>query len=261
MGKDKSNETREISFEQARTKNNASPFDDGTAPSDLITNTEEKDTGKKSDFSFDLNPDEIDPLFSYYPRAVEDALSFYAGTDKKPALLLHVCCAPCASGVLDAITGVFDVTLFFYNPCIMPKDEFIRRLEAINLLLTHYPNVKLIAPEQLEQDFIDISKGLESCPEGGERCRRCFIQRLSKTADHLLKNKSLYDFYATTLTVSPHKNAALINEIGHSIAQERGVRYLSSDFKKRNGFLNSINNSKKLGLYRQSYCGCLFSKK
>ena len=177
----------------------------------------------------------------------------------KPRLLLQVCCAPCFCGSIEDLTARFDVTAFFYNPNIQPKEEFNRRLDALKQLIEIFPQVKLVVPEQDESQFLTSSKGLEKEAEGGARCTECFVLRLGKTAEFLASHRDEYDFFATTLTVSPHKNAPLINEIGQKLGNKYGVSYLDSDFKKKDGYLRSIRLSKALGLYRQDYCGCSFS--
>lgn len=171
-------------------------------------------------------------------------------------LLLHVCCGPCAAGVLPRIHERFDVTLYYYDPNILPKSEFIKRLDTLKLLLTHFPDVKLIVPQQTEEEFLSVAKGMEELPEGGRRCEACFGLRLGGTARYLAEHREAYDAFATTLTVSPRKNAPLINDIGRAVAEREGVRYLSSDFKKKDGWLTSTILCKEYGLYRQHYCGC-----
>lgn len=178
---------------------------------------------------------------------------------EKPRLLLQVCCAPCFAGSVEYLTEHFDVTAFFYNPNIQPKQEFNLRLDALKQLIESFPSVKLVVPEQDENEYLTYVKGLEKEKEGGARCTGCFELRLEKTAKFMVDNMGDYDYFATTLTVSPHKNAKLINEIGNKIANQYNVNYLESDFKKKDGFLRSINKSKELGLYRQDYCGCSFS--
>lgn len=187
-------------------------------------------------------------------REIESSLS--TGTRKR--LLLHVCCGPCAAGVLPRVTPHFDVTLYFCNSNILPKDEFIRRLDALKLLLTHFTDVKLIVAEYNPQHFLQIVQGLESLPEGGARCAECFGMRLGETAEYLAAHGDEYDFFATTLTVSPHKDATAVNAAGELAAENFGVKYLSSDFKKHDGYLTSIRLCKQYGIYRQTYCGCGF---
>lgn len=175
----------------------------------------------------------------------------------KPRLLLHACCGPCASSVLEYLTPHFDVTVYYYNPNILPKEEFIKRETALKEVISHFDGVKLIVPEQSQEEYISFVKGHKDDLEGGARCTLCFSLRLENTAKYMLDHGDGYDFFATTLTVSPHKNAPLINEIGMSIAQRLGVKYLCSDFKKRDGYLRSIQLCKEWGIYRQQYCGCV----
>ena len=177
--------------------------------------------------------------------------------EKHPRLLLHACCAPCSSYVLEYLTANFDIDLFFYNPNIMPAWEYARRLEALHKLLAVMPcasGVKLIEGPREENVFLDAVRGREGEPEGGARCPICFSLRLGKAAE--LCREGGYDYFTTTLTISPHKNAELINEIGEREAASRSVRWLPCDFKKRNGYLRSIELCREYGIYRQSWCGC-----
>lgn len=190
--------------------------------------------------------------------SIEEQIEKVKTSGQKPRLLLHACCGPCASSVLEYLTPYFDITVFFYNPNIMPKEEFIRRLEALKVVIEHFDDTKLIVPEQSEDDYLPLVKGLEGEPEGGKRCGVCFALRLDGTAKYLVSHKGDYDFFATTLTVSPHKDNVRINEIGNSIAEKYDVTYLSSNFKKRDGYLRSTQLSKEFGIYRQNYCGCKF---
>lgn len=176
--------------------------------------------------------------------------------ERRPRLLLHSCCGPCSSYVLEYLSDYFDITLFFYNPNIQPAEEYEKRFSAQKQLLERakYKNpVAFLAGEYEPQRFFEAVKGLENCREGGARCEKCFELRLSKAAE--IAKKGGFDYFATTLTVSPHKNAVLINEIGG-----RYQNYLPSDFKKREGYKRSIILSKEYELYRQDYCGCIFSK-
>ncbi len=185
---------------------------------------------------------------------------FLSPLDKvKPRLLMHTCCAPCLLGAVERLLPKFDVTIFYYNPNISPKEEFNKRLYALETVIKHFDGLKLIVPKQNENEFLEVVKGLENCPEGGDRCTECFKLRLDKTAEYLKNHKEEFDAFATTLTVSPHKNAPLINAIGAESAARYGVEYLSSDLKKQEGFLRSTQLSKQLGIYRQAYCGCQFS--
>ena len=190
--------------------------------------------------------------------SVEEQIKIASETGTRPRLLLHACCGPCASSVLERLTPHFDVTVFFYNPNIMPNEEFIRRLEALKVVVSHFDGVKLIVPKQSESEYVPLVKGLESEREGGARCGICFALRLEGTAKYLAAHKDEYDFFATTLTVSPHKDNVRINEIGNNIAKKLDVKYLSSNFKKQDGYLRSTQLSREFGIYRQDYCGCKF---
>ncbi len=176
---------------------------------------------------------------------------------EKPMLLLHSCCAPCSSSVLERLVENFKVTIFYYNPNIDTLEEYQTRVqEQIRLCKTL--GVEVVTKEHCKPDFISAVKGLENEKEGGARCAVCFKLRLIKTAEFAKQN--VFDYFATTLTVSPLKNASLINEIGEQIGREIGVKYLPSDFKKKGGYLRSIELSNEHKLYRQNYCGCEFSK-
>ena len=180
-----------------------------------------------------------------------------ASLDTPPRLLLQGCCGPCSSYVLEYLTQYFDVTLLFYNPNIRPEAEYVRRLDTLRQLLASMPTarpVTLLETGWRGAEFEAVAKGLEAEPEGGARCTRCFLLRLEETAKQAKAGG--FDFFGTTLTVSPHKNAELLNTIGLDFEQKYGVRWLPSDFKKRNGYLRSIQLSKEYGLYRQEYCGC-----
>lgn len=177
--------------------------------------------------------------------------------DNKPTLLLQGCCGPCSSYVMEYLTKHFRVTLLFYNPNIRPEAEYEKRLAALKQLLA---SMELASPVTLMEtgwrgeEFMEAVRGLEAEPEGGSRCPVCFRLRLEETAK--IAAAGGYDYFATTLTVSPHKNAPMLNSIGQALAHEYGVRWLPSDFKKRNGYLRSIQLSKEYGIYRQEYCGC-----
>ena len=184
-----------------------------------------------------------------------------AGLDKRPSLLLHSCCGPCSSYVLEYLTKYFDVTVFFYNPNIRPEAEYDRRLATLKQLLAAMPMEHppvLLEPGWRGDEYFRAVQGLERAPEGGARCTVCFQLRLEETVRTAVEWG--YDYFGTTLTVSPHKNAELINDIGEKLAAEYGtVKWLPSDFKKRNGYLRSIQLSKEYELYRQEYCGCGFT--
>ena len=178
-----------------------------------------------------------------------------------PTLLLHSCCAPCSSYVLEYLSQYFSITLFYYNPNIYPPTEYEHRVEEQQRLIRSLPAVHPISfcPGPYDSDrFYELTRGMENVPEGGERCTVCFRLRLEETARQARAHG--FDFFGTTLTVSPHKDAQRLNAIGAELAQQYGVRWLPSDFKKREGYKRSIELSKQYGLYRQEYCGCLYSK-
>lgn len=179
-----------------------------------------------------------------------------------PTLLLHACCAPCSSYCLEYLSQYFSITVFFYNPNVYPEEEYSVRADEIRRLIaeSEYKNpVSLIEGDSDPKEFYGTVKGMENEKEGGIRCFSCYELRLSKTAE---KAKEMgFDYFTTTLSISPLKNAEKINEIGEKIAEETGVRHLPSDFKKKNGYKRSIELSREHNLYRQNYCGCVYSKK
>ena len=173
-------------------------------------------------------------------------------------LLLHSCCGPCSTTAITRLAQEYDVTVYYYNPNIYPEQEFKKRQQTQKDFLQKYnSNIKLIEGEWENNLYESCIKGLEECKEGGERCSKCFYLRLYKTAERAKLEG--FDLFATTLTVSPHKNAKLINSIGKQIEQELNIQYLESDFKKQDGYLQSIKMSKEYDLYRQNYCGCKYS--
>ena len=177
----------------------------------------------------------------------------------KPSLLLHACCAPCSSYVLEYLAKYFDITLFFYNPNIFPEKEFeFRRSELERFVSDAGYKIKVSSPAYDSDEFFSHVRGLEEVPEGGERCRVCYELRLRRTAEEARSGG--FDCFTTTLSISPYKNAAWLNEIGASLEKEYGIKYLHSDFKKNNGYKRSIELSHEYNLYRQNYCGCVFSK-
>ena len=179
----------------------------------------------------------------------------------RPSLLLHACCAPCSSYVLEYLSDIFKITLFYYNPNIFPKQEYDKRYDELRRLVSDMGlrDVEFADAEYEPEVFFELVKGLEALPERSERCKLCYAQRLEQTA----KVASLggFDYFTTTLSISPYKNADWLCEIGGEMAERYGVRYLYSDFKKRGGYKRSIELSEKYGLYRQDFCGCVFSKR
>lgn len=180
--------------------------------------------------------------------------------DYRPKLLLHSCCGPCSTTVITMLKEYFDITVFYYNPNIEPREEYEKRKSEQIRLIKELDSefVKFLESDYANEEFRSVTKGLEEEKEGGARCSVCFKLRLEKTA---LKAKELdYEYFGTTLTVSPYKNSYIINEIGAMLEKNFGVKYLYSDFKKNDGYKKSIELSKKYNLYRQNYCGCLFGR-
>lgn len=179
-----------------------------------------------------------------------------------PRLLLHSCCAPCSSYVLEYLTEYFDITVYYYNPNISPMGEYEKRIAEQKRLISEMKfknSVSFIEGTYNHDEFISLTLGLENLPEGGERCSLCYEMRLEAAAQKAAEINA--DYFTTTLSVSPYKNTAKLNTIGLKLAMEYGVPYLVSDFKKNNGYKRSIELSTEYGLYRQNFCGCIFSKK
>ena len=199
-----------------------------------------------------------------YQRMLEQTLmKIKAATDAGgavPTLLLHSCCAPCSSYVLEYLSEYFRITVFYYNPNIYPQQEYAMRVgeqqEFIRRFPAKYP-ISFIEGAYDTQRFYEMAKGMEEVPEGGERCFRCYELRL-RVAGGLVCVRN-FDYCTTTLSISPLKNADKLNEIGMRIGEELGVTYLQSDFKKKNGYKRSTELSKEYGMYRQDYCGCVYS--
>lgn len=196
-----------------------------------------------------------------YNKACEAMIEQNKREDRVPSLLLHSCCAPCSSYTLEWLSQHFRITVFYYNPNISPQEEFEKRKEEqqrlIDAMPARYP-ISLIEGAYNYNEFLQIAKGYERCPEGGERCFRCYRFRLEQTAK-LAKEKG-FDYFCTTLSISPLKNAEKINAIGIELAEQYNVRWLPSDFKKKEGYKRSIELSRIYGLYRQNFCGCVYSK-
>jgi len=181
--------------------------------------------------------------------------------NRVPALLLHSCCAPCSSYCLSYLADYFKITIFYYNPNISPAEEYQKRVEEQKRLISELPvknKVSFAEGKYEPEKFFEMAKGLENITEGGERCFKCYEMRQREAAEYAAQNG--FDFFTTTLSISPHKNAAKLNEIGLKLEKEYGIRYLVSDFKKKGGYLKSIEYSRQYDLYRQNYCGCVYSK-
>ena len=201
-----------------------------------------------------------------YQIELEKILNQVKDQEKAPRLLLHSCCAPCSSYVLEYLSNVFEITVFYYNPNIYPDDEYFKRLKeqknfiketGENKLVKDQHKIEFFEENYNQSDFYNIVRGLESKPEGGERCFKCFELRMEKAAEFAKKNN--FDYFTTTLSISPHKNSQVLNQIGFQLEKKYGVKYLYSDFKKKNGFKRSIELSNIYKFYRQTYCGCIFS--
>jgi len=193
---------------------------------------------------------------NYYQLELEELKNL----KEKKKILLHSCCAPCSSHVITFLTKYFDITILYYNPNISPKSEYDKRKEEqIRLIkeIDKINNIDIIDCDYDNDKYESLIKGYEDCPERGERCTICFNLRLEKTAK--LAKELNYDYFCSTLTVSPYKNSKLINEIGESLSKKYNIKWLYSDFKKDNGYKKSIDLSHKYNLYRQNYCGCKYS--
>lgn len=196
-----------------------------------------------------------------YSKELELLLDELKKEGKTPSLLLHSCCAPCSSAVLEYLSRYFSISIYYYNPNISPASEYEKRERELRRLIGEMPlshPVTLLPCSYDGGAFQEIAKGFENVPEGGERCMRCFRLRLREAAK---KAKELgFDYFTTTLSISPLKNAQALNRIGEEAAAEFGVKHLPADFKKKDGYKRSIQLSREYGLYRQDYCGCVYSK-
>lgn len=193
-----------------------------------------------------------------YQKKMEDILNKLEGV---PKLLLHSCCAPCSSYVLTYLTKYFDITVLYYNPNIEPIEEYEKRKqEEIRFIkeMDKVNKIDLLDCDWEHDKFIEMARGLEEEPERGKRCYKCYELRLRKTCE--VAKEHNYDYFASTLTLSPYKNSDWVNEIGYNLEKEFNIKYLCSDFKKNDGYKKSIELSKEYNLYRQNYCGCIYSK-
>ena len=196
-----------------------------------------------------------------YQLELDKIINKIEGENTTKSLLLHSCCAPCSSYVLAYLNKYFNITVFYYNPNITNKEEYLKRKQEQIRLISELPainKINILDADYKPEKFFEISKGLEDCREGGERCFKCYKLRLEATAKAAKENN--FDYFCTTLTISPLKNAQKINEIGHMLGEEYQIPFLPSDFKKKEGFKKSIELSSQYNLYRQNYCGCIYSK-
>lgn len=195
-----------------------------------------------------------------FQKEMEQVISRQKQDGHVPALLLHSCCAPCSSYVLEALSRDFSITVFYYNPNIYPEEEYWKRVEEQKEFIRRLPAVHPISFMEGvydKENFYQAVKGLEHIPEGGERCFACFRLRLGEAVKRAKKGN--FDYVTTTLTISPMKNAGKLNQIGEELCKKEGVCWLPSDFKKKNGYKRSTELSREYGMYRQDYCGCVFS--
>ncbi len=196
-----------------------------------------------------------------YQKELDKVIEKNLAENKIPSLLLHVCCAPCSSYCLEYLSQYFSITVYYYNPNISLKEEYGYRLSEEKRLvsLMNFKNpVTIVEGRYNPREFFDVVKGLENEPEGGRRCEQCFRLRLESAAQ--IAAEKGFDYFTTTLTISPLKNADMLNSIGAQMVEKYGINWLYSDFKKREGYKRSIVLSKQYDLYRQNYCGCVFSK-
>lgn len=197
-----------------------------------------------------------------YQLILEKTIEQITNAKQKPRLLLQCCCAPCSSYVLEYLSAYFDITLFFYNPNMSSETEYDKRAKELVRLVNEMglnTCVSVVIERYEPNEFLAVTKGKETLAEGGERCFSCYRLRLEKTAQKARDEK--FDYFCTTLSISPHKRADKLNEIGGELSEIFCVKYLYSDFKKNNGYIRSIELSKQYDLYRQNFCGCVYSKK
>lgn len=197
-------------------------------------------------------------IMNYDLKMEEEIKNIKPGTK----LLLHACCAPCSSAVLERLGNIFEITILYYNPNITDEDEYNKRLNEVKSFIKNFKTkykISIIDGKYDINDFLDIAKGLENEPERGKRCYKCYNLRLEETAKVAEQNN--FPYFTTTLSLSPYKNSNWINEIGEDLNNKYNSTYLYSDFKKKNGYIRSIELSKEYNLYRQNYCGCIYSKK
>lgn len=202
-----------------------------------------------------------------YQKELDQIIERVSAEDKcAPTLFLHSCCAPCSSYVLEYLRRYFQITVFYYNPNITEDEEYRKRVAEQKRLIAAYNEeeeagypIKVIEGDYEPERFFETARGLEQCPEGGERCFACYELRLNETAKRAKSGN--YDYFTTTLSISPLKNAAKLNEIGERLGQEYNISWLPSDFKKRDGYKRSIELSRVYDLYRQDYCGCVYSRR
>lgn len=197
-----------------------------------------------------------------YAKELDKIVEALYRENRRPSLLLHACCAPCSSAVLERLTAAFAVTVLFYNPNIAPQAEYEKRAAELERLICEMPaaqGVQMVRAPYDPREFLEAVRGFETVPEGGERCFRCYRLRLEAAARYAAAHG--FDYFTTTLSISPLKNAAKLNAIGEALGAQYGVAHLPADFKKKEGYKRSIVLSREYSLYRQDFCGCVFSKR
>lgn len=197
-----------------------------------------------------------------YQKQLEMTIAKHEKAGEVPTLLLHSCCAPCSSYCLEYLSNYFHITVFYYNPNIYPEEEYVKRVEEQRHFIERLPvkhKIDFVEGAFEKERFYETVRGYEDCKEGGERCFRCYELRLAETAK-LAKQMGM-DYFTTTLSISPLKNSDKLNEIGEKVGQQYGIAHLNSDFKKKNGYKRSVELSNEYEMYRQYYCGCVYSKK
>ena len=197
-----------------------------------------------------------------YQKMLEATIAGLKEQDRVPTLLLHSCCAPCSSYCLEYLSQYFHIIVDYYNPNIYPEEEYHMRVQEQQRLIRELPAkypISFVEGTYDKECFYEMARGLEDVKEGGERCFRCYELRLRESAE--LAKELRMDYFTTTLSISPLKNAEKLNEIGDRLSEEYGIAYLNSDFKKKNGYKRSVELSEEYGMYRQYYCGCVFSKR
>jgi len=197
-----------------------------------------------------------------YQLELEKTIDHHLQNGETPTLFLHSCCAPCSSYVLEYLSRYFKITVFYYNPNIFPDEEYFKRVAEQKQFIERFPaanKIDFVEGNFDKERFYEMAKGLETEPEGSTRCYGCYTLRLREAAEHAARGG--FDYFTTTLSISPLKNAEKLNQIGTQLAEQYGIKYLVSDFKKKNGYKRSTELSREYGMYRQDYCGCVFSKR
>ena len=194
-----------------------------------------------------------------FQRLLDEEIELIKDREVKPKLLLHACCGPCSSYVVEYLSKYFNITIYYYNPNTYPEAEFNRRLDELNKFINSFNNkIKVVEETYNPNEFYNNIKGLEHLGEKSRRCYNCYKLRMNKAAVYAKENN--FDYFTTTLSISPYKNANWINEIGSKLENKIGIKYLYSDFKKKDGYKRSLELSKEYNMYRQEYCGCVYSK-